>query len=201
MEQAFNTGLLRARAERLSHRGRLAFVLSCAERLAPNYVAFSRHHKWGDIGALSEALDMGWRYLRGETVDAAALCEGLARCEAAEPDTEDFDSEFVSAGLDAANCCELVLQLVKKDEVEPAVEAASLARDTVDMHIQELESLRPQDPDLETRILEHPLMQRELRRQREDLELLERMPLSDDVVEWIGQLWRTPKASNIDRPA
>jgi len=41
-----------------------------------------------------------------------------------------------------------------------------------DMYVQEKENMAPADPDLETKILDHWLMQQELKRQRDDLEFL-----------------------------
>jgi uncharacterized protein len=199
MEQPFNPADLRTKLDRLSPRGRIVFLLSCAERLAPNYSAFSTHHGWGDAGALQQALELGWRYLFGQKVDAGEVHRCLARCEAATPDTEDFDSEYVSSGLDAIVCCAFVLELLIEDNSQKVVEGASLARDTVDMHIQEAESLHPQDPALEEKIFRHPLMQRELQRQREDLEMLTQIDLAGDDIEELSRRWRDPPVSNIGR--
>jgi uncharacterized protein YjaG (DUF416 family) len=93
MERHFDTDTLRTAIEKFPHRGRLAYLLSCAERMALNYTAFAQHHNWGDSEALQHALDLGWRSLFGHTVDADEIQASLARCEVATPDTEDFDSE------------------------------------------------------------------------------------------------------------
>ncbi len=183
----------------LANWQRLSFLLSCAERTAPSYAAFSEHHGWGDPGALAQALDLGWKALAGQEVGAEEVRSCLSRCEAATPDTEDFDSEYVSAGLDAAVCCTLVLDFLLEDDVQKVVEAASLARDTVDMHIQEVEAMDPDDPDLEDRILHHPLMQRELERQREDLDMLAPAERTGDTIAALARHWRRPATSNIDR--
>ena len=200
MEQHFNPDDLRSKIDRLSHRGRIAFLLSCAERLTPNYAAFSKHHGWGDVDALQQALDLGWRYLSGQKVDADEVHCCLTRCETATPDTEDFESEYVSSGLDAAVCCVFVLELLLQDDLQKVVEGASLARDTVDMYIRELEPLDPQDPALEEKIFRHPLMQRELQRQRKDVELLTEIELTGDDIEDLSRRWRDPPVSNIGRP-
>lgn len=199
MEQPLNPDDLRTKIDRLSARGRIAFLLSCAERLVPNYAAFSKHHGWGDVGALQQALDLGWRCLSGRPVDAGEVHRCLSRCETATPDTEDFESKYVSSGLDAAVCCAFVLELLLQDDSQKVVEGASLARDTVDMHIRELESLHPQDPALEEKICRHPLMQRELQRQREDLEMLTQIKLAGDDIEELSRRWRNPPVSNIGR--
>ena len=199
MEAAFDDAALRKWVSKLSREARVAFMLSIAERLAPNHAAFVRHHGWGDSTALHAALELGWRWLAGERVDAAAVRALIERCEAVTPDTEDFESEFVSAALDAAIVCRLVLEMVLEHDGAKLVEAASLARDSVDLHVQELESLDPGDPQLERKILEHPLMQQELRRQREDLELLERTGGSARAVAELAPRWRRPATSNLGR--
>jgi hypothetical protein len=66
------------------------------------------------------------------------------------------------------------------------------------MYVQHVEDMDPREPDLEGRTLKHPLMQAELRRQREDLELLEGM--SDDPKVEIPRLkrkWRKPKKGSL----
>lgn len=201
MKAPFNVDWLRTRVENLAPSGRLAFLLSCAERLFPNYVAFSRHHDWGESEVLRQALDLGWKRLAGERVTRGEIEDCLARCERVTPNTEDFDSEFVSAGLDAAICCTLVLELLVNDNPKKIVEAASLARDTVDMHVQELERLDANDPHLEEQIVAHPLMQRELERQRTDLDLLGAMDWTQaDAVRELSRRWRSPAVSNIGLP-
>ncbi|WP_338863650.1 DUF416 family protein [Myxococcus stipitatus] len=196
MEQPFNADALVRRLGRLSLQARLAFLLSCAERLIPNYAVFSRHHGWGNPGVLRHALDLGWSYLSGNWVERGDIEGCLARCKDVTPDTEDFVSEHVSAGLDAAVCCAFTLELLLKDDSKKVMEGASLARDTVDMHVQALENLDPRDSELEQKIFRHPLMQRELKHQREDLEMLERMDLSRRDIEALARRWRSPVASD-----
>jgi uncharacterized protein len=88
------------------------------------------------------------------------------------PNTEQFRSPYTSAALDAANAIAAVLYGLERPEEARPVEVASLARDTVDLFVQNLMSLDPNVTGFEEAILEHSLMQRELRRQREDLDAL-----------------------------
>jgi uncharacterized protein len=200
MATSFGATPIQPRLTRLPHRAKIAFLLSCAERLVPNYVVFWKHHGWGDLKSLRQALDLGWRCLGGQTIEPYIVMLCRARCEAATPDTEKFSSKYVSPALDAAVACTLVLDLLLDDDAQTILEGATVARDTVDMYVQEIESLDPSDPEREKKILRHPLMQRELRRQREDLELLERIELSHDAIETLARRWRSPPASNIDLP-
>jgi uncharacterized protein YjaG (DUF416 family) len=191
-EWTFDEKELRRRLALLDHRARVAFALSCAERLLPNYHAFVREQAWGNATPLRNALDAGWTWLRGDapSVDPAALKDA---CEAEAPDTEDFDSILVSPALDAANAAALVLELILTGDGEKAAEIALLDRDTVDMYVQEIIGIPPNAPDLENRIRLHPLMQAEIARQAEDLRLLEGPWNEPDV----GKRWFSPATSNI----
>jgi len=198
IECSFDSSALRKRIEELSCSHKIVFLLSCAERLAPNYAAFTRHHSWGDFTVLLKALDFGWRYLYGEKLKRNEIEICLAQCEQQAPDTNEFDSEFVSPALDAAVCCSLLLKFLLYCEPELVIEGASLARDTVDMYVQEIDVMTPLDVDREQKILRHPMMRRELERQRKDLDFLERSDLTTDTVTELERRWRAPIRSNID---
>ncbi len=175
----------------------LAFMLSCAERLFPNYLVFARCHGWGDPEALQEALDIGWQVLSGGTVNDNSLDDVRASCEAAEPNTEEFDSIYVSPGLDAAVIAGMVIDFVRQKDESIAAEAALLCRDTVDMYVQELEGMDANAVDLEVQIQRHPLMQRELARQRSDVERLSKRFVCPEQRQSIEADWRAPSVSNI----
>lgn len=198
-ELSFDIDALRKRIVDLSHQRKVAFLLSIAERLIPNYAAFSRYHDWGDSKILEQALDFGWIFLMEKLLDIESIQRCLERCEAITPDTEDFMSEYVSAALDAAVCCSYVLELLLRDEPEVVIQGAILACDTVDMYIQELLQLDPQDPKVEEKIRMHALMQRELMRQNADLALVERMNFDRGGVEDLMRGFRRPNVSNIGR--
>jgi uncharacterized protein YjaG (DUF416 family) len=183
---------------KLPFEGVLAFSLSCAERLLPNYERFVREHSWGNVGAIRNALDVGWAVLGGQIVDPEVLRTCHRQCEEVTPDTEEFDSPYVSAGLDAAGAACLVLDLVKARDPVSAADIASLAHDTVDMYVQELLNLDSGDREFENKILLHPLMQRELHRQRADLDLLKSVVFSGQTISVLKSEWRDVRRSNID---
>jgi uncharacterized protein YjaG (DUF416 family) len=198
MERSPSAESVQAAIEGLPPQGRLAFLLSCAERLFPNYVAFFNRHGWGDPTALREALDLGWKALSGSQIGEREIQEGLHRCEAATPDTEEFGSPLGSAALDAAVSCALVLELLLQNRPEKVLEGASLARDSVDMYVQDSEGMDADDPLREQRIIGHPLMQEELARQKRDLALLQQTDWSrNDACEDLRRQWRQPPVSNL----
>jgi uncharacterized protein YjaG (DUF416 family) len=117
----------------LTPHQRLAFGLSCGERLYPNYVTFFVQYEWGDPDAIRSALDSAWDALLGTSPSRETLLQCKKDVEAAEPDTADFESILVSSALDAAVATGLVLQLMEANNLALALEIATLARDSVDL--------------------------------------------------------------------
>ena len=149
----------------------VAFMALLGARMLPNYRRFSAETGFGNVSVLEEAFDAAWTWIESGK-SPANLTALLKACERQAPVTEDFSSPYTSAALDAANVAEATLDAIARpDQVHPT-EVASLARDTVDLFVQELVALDPNAPSFQEAILRHPLMQRELRQQREDLETL-----------------------------
>lgn len=165
----FDPDRLHSALDKLPAERRAAFGLGICERMHPNFVAFARG-TGADPSALRAFVDLAWEVLAGrqgvDLDDAAAQCEELA------PDTNESFHDLVSSALDAAVATSVLLQFLTDRQTEHIVEIAGLACDSADMYVQELESMDPQDPDLEERIRLHPLMQRELERQAADLKSL-----------------------------
>lgn len=192
----FDGQSLSLKLEELTVNQRFAFALSCCERLYPNYSKFSVQHKWGDSAVLREALDTCWRKLESADVTRDVVNDLILRCVRETPNTEDFSSIYVSPALDAATAVIFLLELALDDSVQKVVQIASLCRDTIDMYVQEMEGLDPQDPDLEAKILNHKFMQAELKRQREDHTIAARFRSKYQLAE-LMRLWKNPKKSNI----
>lgn len=174
----FDKKILCAQLKELSEVQQFLFALLCCERLYPNYKAFARHHDWGDPRVLRNSLDLAWSMLRGD-VEPVDLSDPTESLELLTPDTEDFSSVYVSPALDAAVATRLLISLCSGPSISKVVEIASLCRDTVDMYVQEVENLGPDDPRREEKILEHHLMQEELARQCNDIELVRSIRIFD----------------------
>ncbi|MBI2377228.1 MAG: DUF416 family protein [Deltaproteobacteria bacterium] len=197
VEAPFDPEELRKALLGLAPQQRLAFGLSCSERLYPNYVVFTGEQGWGEPKTLRAALDLAWDALLGQAPPLDAVRHLKKHVEDAGPDTGDFGTILVSSALDAATTAGLVLKLVEADDADLAVEIASLARDTVDMYVQVIEHLDPSDPAFEKKILVHRFMQAELRRQRDDLRELASRQWTPTEARRLRAAWRDPAASSI----
>jgi len=172
MTERYDEQRLRKQLAVFNAAGLIAFSLSVAERLLPNYRRFVRETGWGDEAVLRRALDLGWSWLEHGVVERREAQRLQDACLKQAPDTDDFTTILVSSALDAANSAAIVAELVVESDVEKAVEIASYGRDTVDMYVQELENMPSNSTDLEERIRLHELMQRELINQREAIEAI-----------------------------
>jgi uncharacterized protein len=171
--ETFNEERLRQSLARLDPWKRVAFMALCCERMVPNYDRFTADSGFGDSRVLRRGVDAAWTWLEsGRLPDDLGTLRAQAEQQA--PNMEDFSSPFTSAALDAANAVASLLDAVGEPEGADPVEVAGLARDTVDLYVQEIEKLDPNDRGLEDAIRRHRLMQAELRHQRDDLANLER---------------------------
>lgn len=183
----------------LSTQGKLAFALSCAERLLPNYVAFQRESGWGDAGALRAALDVAWACLEGSRPSLSAIALLREQVRAAEPETEDFQGPLVSPALDAAAAAGLLLQFVEEGNLDHIVEMALLCRDTVDMFVRGDEAFDPMNRDAEAKVQGSRRMRDEMQRQSDDVARLRSFAGSPVDVAVLRVEWRERGKSNIPR--
>lgn len=185
---AFDEEELEGRLGELPAGHRTAFAASCCERLLPNYAAFSRVEGWGRPEVLREALDEVWAALRGgpsreERVRALArTCAGLA------PDTEDFQSLFVSAAGDAAAAVSYTLECCLDGDAGRAAMVGRLPVETLYQYLvrvnDPLTGVHGADEAFEEQMLNAPLMSAELDKQERDLRLLRaRASLTPELLE------------------
>ncbi len=199
--QAFNSESLKASLSRLNQKQQLIFGAMCCERLLPNYLMFQKDVEWGDINSIHRALDCIWKSLKGNKVTKKNIDLLIESCEKVIPDSDDFESLYVSLAQDCAfSVCCLLYYLLKSD-VNKIVEVAIYATDSVDLYVQETERMDPSSPDLEKRILTHSFMQRELLTQEKNFTAIEQAPsLSTNFVNNPRNSWDNNGKSNLDLP-
>lgn len=169
----FDEKKLNRRLRALSSLKQLAFLLLLCERTMPEFRKFAKDTGF-DLTVYRDCLEQGWECLGGKA--RPHVYETLARaCLESAPDTEEFDHLLTSAALDAALSINHLMTFLLDHNIDHIVDAAGLARDTVDLFVQRTEAVHPFSLSLD-KVARHRLMQQELKRQEEDLVFLERLP-------------------------
>ena len=186
----FDPSVLRRELSGLSTNHRVAFCVSCSQRLLPSYEGFFHMEKWGTPEILKAAIEEVWQFLQGNQGLSRERIRDLARqCEEAAPDTERFSSRYTSAALDAASALVETLQCCEDGDPTHGVNAATSARDSVDMYIQVRDNLDAQGDAMEEAIARDPLMQREMKKQENDLSDLKQAKIL--TPEFVKSLWKS----------
>ncbi|WP_163840514.1 DUF416 family protein [Pseudoxanthomonas sacheonensis] len=196
--EIFDEITLRTSTKRLSDWQCVAFMAYCCERMLPNYQSFFAQTSYGKINVLRAALDYIWTWVESSQlpIDVASL---TAACEQEAPDTSEFSSIYTSAALDAATAIAITLDALEKPLENQLVDVASLARDSVDLYVQERANLDPNDPLLEEKILKSDLMQAELRAQRESILMLESLSETRDLAaRHLRERWSNLRKGSLD---
>jgi uncharacterized protein YjaG (DUF416 family) len=156
---------------------RAAFAASCCERLLPNYAAFSRVEGWGHPEKLRAALDEVWAILGGQPAPEEHIRSLVETCVGLAPDTEDFQSLFVSAAGDAAAAVAYTLECCLDGDADRAAIVGRLSTETLYQYLlrvnDPLTGVHMADADFEGQMLRAPLMLAEHDRQERDLRLLQ----------------------------
>ncbi len=201
MDDFSHDQLERVLAKLPSQRHRLAFAAGISERLLPNYETFSRDVGWGDPALLRSALDLVWRMVGGGRAMLGEIRELQAQMRMVTPDTENhFASPLTSAALDAASAIHEALEVGYRDDARRVADIATFASDTVDLFVKARDDMDPNDPLLEVRIVADPLMARELKKQRQDVELLSQAQLDAEFVRRYRNEASYDGKSNLDIP-
>lgn len=198
---AFDEGALVARLTDLDEPRQLVFGALCCERLLPNYLVFSQEQEWGVMARLRQGLDRVWQHIGGVALDAREAVMLCDEVEAVVPDSENFDSLYVTAAQDACLAVCALYDFIVEPDTQHIADVARFATDSVDLYVQEIEQMPAVTRDLEYMITEHRLMQRELRQQVQDLDALTATPIFDrSVLEVLRAAWPQPGRSNLDLP-
>jgi hypothetical protein len=144
-------------------------------------VAFQAETGWGDPSILRTGLDTAWRVALGEEAVSDELRTLRLECLDQAPATGHFESDLESAALDAANAVAETVACCSDSRAAHCAEIATFAADTVDMYLQ-ISGAVQNGASLEAQIRAHPLLQRELERQRADLALLRAAPQVDPIL-------------------
>ena len=147
----------------LDFKKQLTFAYLTCERLYPNYVYFSSNYNFGDASILKTSIDYTLSCILNTSIDQKKVNNLLKAISDNTPDTEHFETHFVSSALDSCTVVAETLDFLIDKKSSRLKDILTFATDTVYMYIQELESLDfNSDKDFQKKIDLHPLMQKEL---------------------------------------
>lgn len=138
------------------------FAWLTSERLFRNYLYFSTNFNFGNPAVLRQAIDCLRDCIFLEECDKDLITLQIEKVSKIMPDTDNFQTVSVSAALDACATVLDSLNFMIDGDFSRIVFVSSYASDTVDMFVQEVDSLDINlDLDFEAKIANHPLMKRE----------------------------------------
>lgn len=187
----------------LTWQQQLMFGAVCCERLLPNYLAFQMvFPERANIEPVRCALDSVWAVLQGENIPLTTIQQLNDECEAVAPDSDEFPSNYTTTlAQDAcfSVCC--LLDFIRTADVERMTQVARYAIDSVDLYVGFIENIHRTTPETEQKILSHPLMQRELRQQKTDIEVVQQAVFLDGAsINQLRHSWNNDGKSNLDLP-
>lgn len=140
----------------------------------PNYVLFSMDTNWGNPRLLRRCIDSGWSWLAGN--EPSKSPEQLYRmCARQLPNIEEFDSIYTMAAVNASEGCMNLASLMMKFNYRKPVETASISYESVFTYALQLAGMNPGNPATERKMRMHPLVQKELFRQKDAILQLQTM--------------------------
>ncbi len=201
MLPSFNKKKLLGKLIKLDNKRQLAFGVSCCERILPNYLAFQKNTGWGNIKPIRKAINLAWSSLSGNPHNPKDLKQAIIDCENVTPKSEDFVSFYADLAQDVCFAVYYLLDYLLENDINKIIYVATYATDSVDLYVQEIENMAPNDPELEQKILNHKLMQRELAQQEKELNFIEGASTFDhNSLSQIKELWDNNGKSNLDLP-
>ena len=163
----------------LGEESLILFMLSCAERMVPNYLVFYNEVHYGDPSLLRIALDVVWSWFdtkNSVNIDLVALLNNIINIT---PNSEKhYPSTLCSYALNSSVSVYLTVNSIINpiESLTNAHEVAILSSETVDLYIKESLCYPPYSNSISNEyndsILKHPLMQREIQRQLLDINYL-----------------------------
>ncbi len=155
--------------EPLPERGQAAFAAAVAHRLLGGYALYAARSKRGDVNVIEPILDRAWATLLGAPWSQHEIREALATCLASIP--SDDESPWIDENAyadDAASATAYLLRSLLGGGPQEAAWAAQRAFNSLDFFVRKRLGVS------DAAALEHPIVQRELGRQRDELEQLTR---------------------------
>ena len=176
---AFSERSLKRDLESLNTVKQAAFGASCCDRLLPNYRLYQADESTGSIIPLLAATSRIWDWIQGAPVTRKEIKALSDDCMRVAPDIDESKSVYSVYALFSCGAICAVLDFIKSQRVSSIVIAAGNVTDSIDNFVQVIEKMAKDSDQREQLILSHPLMQKELRSQRDSLEYLKNQNIFD----------------------
>jgi hypothetical protein len=163
----------------LPQKKQLAFALLIFERLLPRLTAFCKD-TGVDCSCCLKAQKAAWSALETSSKRSALYRSLNKACLKNAPDTENFTHELTSDALNAFLAVSEIMQFMLDGSSDHIAYVSTLATDSVDLYVSQLEPVLVATREREDWIASHPLMRQELRRQEEDIKFLAALPVQFD---------------------
>ena len=159
----------------LDFRKQLAFAYLTCERLYPNYVYFSENYNFGNSDVLRTAIDYLYSNLFHHPVDKTITDSFIKKIDKIIPEPANYHTILASSALDACTVAIEALNFLIDKGSSRLDDISTIATDTADMYIQEIENLDySTDPSFQHKIDLHPLMKKEIATQKGIIDFLSR---------------------------
>jgi uncharacterized protein YjaG (DUF416 family) len=159
----FNSELIRI-LERAEKWRKVAFMSRCCTRMIPNYKLFSLESNFGDVCVLRTGLLQIVDWIKTDIVHPTVV-ELIRMCDSLAPNTEEFESAYTSAALNAVNSVAITLEALRPDSAPNVGQVAELSFDTVEMFVR----IEQNFGDYDIGVYQHEFVKREMERQRNDI--------------------------------
>jgi hypothetical protein len=169
----FNETELVRRLHKLTPLGRFAFALCCAIRQLNVFQQYSQSVFSNPGDWLREIAATLWDQLGSEKLDADGRKEHLDKVMASLPEEQNEWAPLHAYADDALSSFAYAIQCSLDQSPQEAAWAARRAYEAADQAAIRSLGISFDEPNAESRILSHPIVQRELDRQQRDLLLLE----------------------------
>lgn len=169
--------------KKMSFSKQITFCYLASERFFPNYLYFSKEHKFGDVDLLRKAIDLVHESIFFQhgivTLDKVDNLMSLLNPNVvATNDFPNFDGTI--AMYSSIIVCESV-NILKGDEVDRILsDISTIATDAIDCFIQTRDDMHYGDPQFEEHIINDPVMQAEIGIQKGIISYMEKIKSLDE---------------------
>jgi uncharacterized protein YjaG (DUF416 family) len=174
------------RLQTLPNRLRVAFAAACAERQLPNYLSFSVATGQGHPSTLTEALDLMWDDSQKKGAAGVGFSERLEECMDLLPKGHQETLDDNGFADDAVMTVVYAIRARLTCDPHEAAYAAYVAYSALVEFVSQARGMAATGRLEKERILAHPLVQAEFRRQRTDLTQLKQLTGENGIRERDG---------------